>query len=213
MKKTFYILLVLLIKISLLFGQENKKRTYEISVLNLPQKIELIEYENGQYSGNVITEVSKGKYRTGWLSRAWRNIWNIKNKEIIDKNPIDEKIVKELMAALKENNIETIKNCNEDEECSKYGFLDSGSILFNIKSKKIEREYWFQEIYPLKENNKEKDELRFKAQKLLTIIYDHIDLKREFSEMFKRLPRGYYNWYKASGHSFITITNRKRKNN
>ncbi|MCB0463012.1 MAG: hypothetical protein KDC81_09955 [Flavobacteriaceae bacterium] len=211
MKKTIYILFFLLVNISLLFAQENKKRTYEISVINQPQKVELIEYENGKYAGNVITEITKGKWRTGWLNRTWRNIWNIKDKEIVDKNPIDEKVVKELMTELKENEIETIKKCSEDVECSKYGFLDSGGVFFKIKSTNIEREYGFEEIYPLKENNKEKNELRFKAQNLITIVYKHIDLKQKFSELFKRLPRGYYNWYQASGHSIVTIKNRKRK--
>ena len=97
MKKNIYILFFLLINISLIFAQENKKRIYEISVINQPQKVELIEYENGQYAGNVITEITKGKRRTGWLNRTWRNIWNIKDNEIVDKNPIDEKVVNELM--------------------------------------------------------------------------------------------------------------------
>lgn len=211
MKKTIYILFFSLINISLLFAQENKKRTYEISVINQPQKVELIEYENGKYDGNVITEITKGKWRTNWLNRTWKNLWNIKDKDIIDKNPIDQAVVKELMTELKENGIETIKKCSDDEECNKHMFLDSGTVGFKIKTSETEREYGFDEIYPLKENNKEKIELRFKAQKLITIVYKHIDLKQKFSELFKRLPRGYYNWYQASGHSIVTIKNRKRK--
>ena len=178
MKKTINILLFLLINISSLVAQENKKRTYEISVINKPQKIELIEYENGKYTGNVITVITKGKWSTGSLHRIWRNIWNVKDKEIIDKNSIDEKVVNELMTELKENEIETIKKCSEDEECSRYEFLDSGGVDFKIKSTNIEREYGFEEIYPLKENNKEKIELRIKAQNLITIVYKHIDLKQ-----------------------------------
>ena len=193
------------------FSQENEKRVYEISVINQPQTIELIEYENGQYSGNVITEITKGKSRTGWLNRTWRNIWNIKDKEIVDKSSIDQAVVKELMTELKENGIETIKKCNDDAECNKHMFLDGGTVGFKIKTSETEREYGFEEIYPLNENNKEKIDLRFKAQNLITILYKHVDLKQRFSELFKRLPRGYYNWYQASGHSIVTIKNRKRK--
>jgi hypothetical protein len=211
MNKSIYILILFLISISLTFSQENEKRVYEISVINQPQTIQLIEYENGQYSGNVITEITKGKWRTGWLNRVWRNIWNIKDKEIVDNNPIDQTVVKELMTELKENGIETIKKCSDDEDCKKHMFLDSGTVGFKIKTPETEREYEFEEIYPLKENNKEKIDLRFKAQNLITILYKHIDLKQRFSDLFKRLPRGYYNWYQASGHSIVEIKNRKRK--
>jgi len=211
MSKSIFILFLYLISISLAFSQEDEKRVYEIFVINQPQTIELIEYENGKYSGNVITEITKGKWRTGWLNRTWRNIWNIKDKEIVDKNSIDRTVVQELMAELKENGIETIKKCSDDEECNKYMFLDSGTVGFKIKTSEIEREYGFEEIYPLNEKNKEKIDLRFKAQNLITIIYKHIDLKQRFSNLFKRLPRGYYNWYQASGHSIVTKKNRKRK--
>ncbi|WP_299016205.1 hypothetical protein [uncultured Polaribacter sp.] len=212
MKKVLYILFFLFINISLLFAQENKKRTYEISVISQPQKVELIEYENGKYVGNVITVITQGKWKTGWLIRTWRDIWNIEDEEIVDKNQIDKKVVKNLMNELKKNEIETIKKCSKDQECNKYGFLDGGEVSFKIESTQIEREYGFVEIYPLKENNKEKIELRIKAQNLITIVYKHINLEQKFSELFKRLPRGYYNWYQASGHSIVTIKNRKRKN-
>lgn len=211
MNKSIYIIFLFLISTSLTFSQENKKRVYEISVINQPQTIELIEYENGQYSGSVITEITKGKWRTGWLNRTWRNIWKIKDREIVDKNSIDQTVVKDLMTELKENEIETIKKCSDDEECKKLMFLDSGTVGFKIKTHETEREYGFEEIYPLNKNNKEKIDLRLKAQNLITILYKHVDLKQRFSDLFKRLPRGYYNWYQASGHSIVTIKNRKRK--
>ena len=186
-------------------------RSYKISLIERPQSIELIEYTKGEYSGNLITKISQGKWEYGWLSRVWRGLWNKKDKEIIDINPIEKKVVKELMTELKKNEIETLKKCNEDEKCNENGFLDSGNIIFKIESENIKREYRFEEIYPLKESNKEKIELRIKAQNLITIIYNHIDFKQNFSDLFKRLPRGYYNWYQASGHSIVTIKNIKKK--
>ncbi|HSQ46412.1 MAG TPA: hypothetical protein VLM44_05770 [Lutibacter sp.] len=211
MNKFIYILFLFLINSSLTFSQENEKRVYEISVINQPQTIELIEYENGEYAGHVITEIRKGKWRTGWLNRSWRNLWKIESKDIIDKSPVNEKAVKKLMSELKENGIETIKKCSDDEECNKHMYLDGGSVEFKIKTSETERAYGFEEIFPLNEKNKEKIELRFKAQNLITILYKHIDLKQNFSDLFKRLPRGYYNWYQASGHSIVTIKNRKQK--
>ena len=210
MKKKHFILFLFLINISLTFGQETKKRVYEISVINQPQTVELIEYKNGDYAGNVITEITKGKWRVGWINRTWKNIWNIETKDIIDKNPIDRTVVKKLMAELKESGIETIEKCCDDEECNKHMYLDSGTIGFKVKTADTVREYGFEEIYPLNEKNKEKIELRFKAQNLITILYKYIDLKQNFSDLFKRLPRGYYNWYQASGHLIVTLKNKKR---
>jgi hypothetical protein len=119
--------------------------------------------------------------------------------------------VKELMTELKENGIETVKKSSDDEECKKHMFLDSGTVGFKIKTSETEREYGFEEIYPLKDKNKEKIDLRFKSKNLITILYKHVDLKQRFSDLFIRLPRGYYNWYQASGHSIVEIKNRKRK--
>jgi DNA-binding HxlR family transcriptional regulator len=210
MKKNIYILFIFFANLT--FSQESEKRIYEISVINRPQTIELIEYENGKYDGNVVTEITKGKLRTNWLNRTWRNLWKIESEEIIDKNPINEKVVEKLMNELKENGIETIKKCSEVEKCNNLMYLDGGTVGFKVKTQKINRKYEFGEIYPLSEKNKEKIELRFEAQNLITILYKQIDLNQKFSNLFKRLPRGYYHWYQASGHSIVTIKNRKRKN-
>jgi len=213
MKNTF-LLLIFIVFSQNINSQNNSDslvRSYKISLIERPQSIELFEYENGHYSGNIITEITQGKWEYGWLKKTWRNLWNIKDKEITDKNPIDEHAVKELMFSLKKNGIETIKKCSEDKECNKSMFLDSGSISFEIKTSETEKKASFEEIYPLNGNNKEKFKLRFKAQNLITIIYKHVDFKQNFADLFKRLPRGYYNWYQASGHSIVTIKNRKRK--
>jgi hypothetical protein len=114
------------------------------------------------------------------------------------------------MFDLKKNAIETIENCNKDEDCNKLMFLDAGSVSFKIITPDLKREYRFDEIYPLNEDNEETIDLRFQAQKLITIIYEHIDLNQRFFDLFKRLPRGSYNYYQASGHSIVTIKNKKR---
>ena len=197
-----------------LISQNNRDslvRSYKISLIERPQSIELFEYKNGHYSGNIITEITQGKWEYGWLKKVWRNLWNIKDKEITDKNPIEEHDVKKLMFSLKKNGIETLKRCSEDKECNKSMFLDGGSISFEIKTSETEKKISFEEIYPLNGNNKEKIKLRFKAQNLITIIYKQVDFEESFANLFKRLPRGYYNWYQASGHSIVTIKNRKRK--
>ena len=192
------------------FSQKNEKRLYKISVINQPQTIELIEYKNGNYSGNVITEITKGKWKRDWLNRAWRNICNIKDKEIVEKSSIDQAVVKELMTELEENGIEKIKKCSDDEKCDKVRFLDGKIVRFNIRTNGIDREYVFQEIYPLNEKNKDPIELRLKVQNLISIIYKHIDLKQNLSNFFKHLPKGYYHWYQSGGH-IITRKNKKHR--
>ena len=210
MKVLICLFFLLASNVSVVIGQVDKKRVYEISVISHPQKVELIEFENGQFTGTVVTEITKGKRRTGFFNRIWRKLWNSSNKEITDISPIESKIVKELMTELQKNGIESIENCIDDEECSNYGFLDSGSVYFKIISPEVTREYEFDEIYPLHENNKEETKLRIEAQKLITILYKYVDLEQEFSNLFKRLPRGHYHWYQASGHAIVTIRNRKR---
>ena len=210
MKNRLFLLLLLIIPF-FVYSQEKIKRVYEISVINYPQIIELIEFESGEFSGNIITKITKGKNRTSWLNRTWRSLWRVESKEIMGKTPLDEKVVEKVMSRLKENGIETIKKCSDDKECDNYRFLDSGAVAFRIKLSNSEREYQFDEIYPLKEDNKEKIELRFKAQKLITILYEHIDVNQGFADLLETLPKGYYHWYRASGHSIVTINNRKLK--
>ncbi|MEZ4842277.1 MAG: hypothetical protein R2821_12400 [Flavobacteriaceae bacterium] len=211
MKTIFALTFFFIVNSSLTFSQISKKRVYEISVIEQPQKVELIEYENGQFEGNVITKITKGKYRSGWLNRSWRNLWNIERKNIIDKNSIEKNVVKKLMTELKESGIESIKDCSEDEECNDQRFLDSGIVLFKVKTIEFEIVGGFEEIYPLNKDNKEEIKLRIKAQNLITILYENIDLKQRYSDLFKRLPRGYYHYYQSSGHLIVTIKNRKRK--
>ena len=210
MKTTTLIIFFLLINTSSLFSQENIIRSYEIYGFDKPQKVVLFEYNNGKFEGNVITELRKGKIRDGWLGRTWQNIWAKNAKEVIDVNPINELVVKKLMSELKENEIETIKSCWCDKECeSNSHFLDAEDIYFNIKTIEIQREYQFAGINSLNKNYKETTNLRSKAQNLVTIIYNRLDLNQRFWEVFERLPRGYYFW--REGHALANMKNRKKK--
>ena len=209
MKTTTLIIFFLLINISNLFSQENIIRFYEIYGFGKPQKVVLFEYNNGKFEGNVITELRKGKIRDGWLGRTWKNIWAKNAKEVIDVNPINELVVKKLMTELKENEIETIKSCSDDKECeSNSNFLHAGTVYFSIKTIEIQREYMFHGIVPLNENYKEETNLRSKAQNLVTIIYNRLDLNQRFWEVFERVPRRYYFW----GEQHVLVNYKKKKN-
>ena len=147
------------------FGQasseETRIRTYDISLFEYPQRIELVEYADGRFSGNLITEMTREQRGEG-------------SEEIVDKALIEESLVKNLMFELRNNGIETIRNCDKDEECNKLQFLDGGVVVFKINTPYVKREYQFGEIYPMKDGNQEQDDLRFQAQKLISIIYDQI---------------------------------------
>ncbi len=208
MNKTTLVIFFLLINISNLFSQESIIRSYEIHGFEKPQKVVLFEYTNGKYGGNIITELRKGKVRDGWLSRTWKNIWAKNTKEVIDVNPINELVVNKLMTELKENDIETIKSCSDDKECeSNSHFLHAGTIYFSIKTIEIQREYMFHGIVPLNENYKEETYLRSKAQNLVTILYEQLDLNQRFWQVFERLPRRYYFW----GEQHVLVNYKKKK--
>lgn len=180
------------------FGQasseETRIGTYEISLIEYPQRIELVEYADGRFSGNLITEMTREQRGEG-------------SKEIVDKALIEESLVKNLMFELRTNGIESIRSCDEHEECNKLQFLDGSVVVFKINTPYVKREYQFGEIYPMKDGNQEQDDLRFQAQKLISIIYDQIEPKQQFSEVFKRLPKGEYSYYQASGNAIVTILN------
>lgn len=189
------------------FSQEIPKAVYEISLISRPQKLILNEYEYEKFEGLIITEITKGTGNPNFLQRFWKKIWKINNEELVLQSKIDNNITKELILKLREEGIETLEDCLNDEDCSKIGFLDGGSVTFKVKTDKIDRLVGFEEIYPLTENNKEKNQLRFKAQKLLSILYNDIDLNKEFLNLFKEIPKGKYHWYQASGSNIVTITN------
>lgn len=206
------ILLILITFESLtLFGQEIPNTIYEISVINNPQKIVLKEYENEKFEGLIITEIIKGTGSPNFLQRLWKDLWKLDNEELVLQSKIDNVIVKELVLKLKKEGIKTLQDCSNNIECNKIRFLDGGMVTFKVKTDKIDRLIGFEEIYPLTENNKEKNQLRFKAQILLTILYNDIDLHKEFSNLFKELPKGKYHWFQPSGSNIVTITNRRTK--
>lgn len=180
--------------------EDNYEIYYKISVIDRPQTVELYKLYNGTYNGNIKTELIKGKWYSTWLGKTWRDIWNIKSKDIVINSAIDNKTVEYLISELKNNNIETLKEkCIKNNNCEKISFLDYDVVYFEIKTKEKERNYSFAEIYPIKENYVEKLALRKQAQNLITILYNAIDLNNEYKIMFNKLPKGYYYYYTGNG--------------
>ena len=113
------------------------------------------------------------------------------------------------MFQLEKDKIETIKNCKDDVDCNNIGFLDGSSTSFKIKTGKIDREYYFDEIYPISKDNIESNEVRKQAQNIMTALDKFISQEDNFSNAIKQLPIGKY--YYFSGISICQINHKKRK--
>lgn len=208
MKILYFIFSIIIINCNVLFGQETGVekviRTYEISLNQYPQKIKLTEYRNERYKGLIITEFYKGKVKdNNLINRILRK----KSKEVIDSMILDPKIIQTLIIKLKNEGIETIKDCKDDEQCKSIAFLDGGSVGFKISTESFKREYSFQEIYPYKTNNLEDTPLRKQAQKLLTTIDESLDLETKFNIIRSQLPRKFYHYF-GNGFSFMQLKNK-----
>jgi hypothetical protein len=194
MKKSF--VLFCLIIIQNIFSQNtSSKRFYEISFCGKPQTVKLVEYPNGTVEGFLKIELTEEKA-------------NGKESEIIKKIKFNDTLTRKLLADLKSGGIETLKQCNEDVECKKQGFLDGDAISIKIISNEVIKDFYFSEIYPESQNNGklEEIELRRKVQILATIIDKEINLEKQFSETIKNLKSGTYCYW-----SGITQICRKHK--
>jgi hypothetical protein len=202
MKKSF------LIVFFISFTSFSQTRYYKINYGNLPQSIELKE-NKGTFKGSLVTKLDKGSWNISMIKRTWRTFWKIENKEITIESPLNEALVENLMALLEKDGIETIKNCEDNLDCKNIGFLDGSSTSFNIKTEKIDREYYFSEIYPISKDNIESNEIRKQAQKIITTLDKYINQKENFSNVIKQLPSGKYYYFR--GISICQINHKKKK--
>jgi hypothetical protein len=211
MRSSLTILLILIIYTSYSsnFRIENDSiiRFYKIELDSRPQTIELFELSNNKFVGFITTNLDKGMYPSSWIGRTWTNLWNRKNIDITDKEEISALSVKQIMSELYDNKIEDIKDCELSEDCSKHSsFLDSGGILFHIKTPVVEKKLYYEEISLIKN---EKNDIRLHIQKLFIITQDRLNLENKFSLLFERLPSCWYSYYKASGNARVYIKNTK----
>lgn len=194
MKKTL-IVLFLILSLSI-FSQNNSiKRFYEISFCGKPQIVKLKEYQDGTVKGILKTELIKEKS-------------NGKETKINRKIIFNDSITKKLLTDLEKAGIETLKKCEEDEECNSHGFLDGTHLEINTIIDGKNSSFTYSSIIPesdVKFDFKETG-LRRKVQILVTIIDKEINLKKQLSETIKSLKTGTYCYW-----SGITKICTKRK--
>lgn len=183
MRLKLLLLFVTILFIPKIYSQEIE---YQISMIGEPQEIFLKKDNDQNYIGYIITEFYKpNKYFIGIPLRKY--------KEIKIKTDLQPNIVKELMTDLNNAGIIDLKKCESDEECKTIKFLDSDFLVFKIKSKNAYSEFKYPEVYPENKsiNNIEKNNLRRKAQIMISIIDNKLNLKDHFRNALKKVGKPY----------------------
>ena len=190
MKKFFLSILVLIS--CLLFSQKNIekevsiKKMYQINFAGFPRTAELIELTNGEYKGHFKIIVDRENENT--------------TQEIQREVAINKTNVKEVMLILETMGIETITDCQKNNDCKE--FPDADFTSFKIKTEKTEREYSFTNLSNEDIKN-EKPENRRQAQQILNFIEKRLNFKIEFQKIKDKLPSGRYSYF--SGNSIYSF--------
>ncbi len=191
MKKLLFLIAVLISNILHSQKKENTcefsiKKMYKIEFAGMPRAIELIETTNSDFKG--------------FLKITFNKEDDFTNKEITKEISISKSNVKELMEILENMGIESITNCQINDDC-KY-FLDGDSTTFKIITPEKQREYGFIEL----SNEDLKTEAptnRKQAQKILNFIDKRLNLKNQYQKIKSKFPSGRYSYF--SGNSVFTF--------
>ena len=180
-------MLVNQIQDSINFDNKINKNVYQIELCDLPLRIELSETLDGRFYGNV--------------SIILENYFEVNRETFVGKIPIKKSLVKELIAQFGKIALESLKNCNENDDCE-YG-LDGSETEFKIKSKGIFREYSFWNLIPNQNITVETPENRKRGQQILNLIDKKLDLKLKYTEMRQKLPKGQYSYW--AGNAIVSF--------
>ena len=196
MKKSLYILIFFGIGLNFCFSQTESEirfgltefdsklhdRIYQVQVEDY-QNVELIEFKNGVFNGTLTQLVWK------------TNRKEIRKDSIVQKITIPNSTVKKLISELNSNGFETLKDCNEVENC--ISGLDGTTTFFKaIKDGEINNaSYWeLESDYYYNQNKVKLPAEVIKARKLISIINKEFDLKEQFQNFLNRLPNGRYSY-------------------
>lgn len=178
-----------------LLSQNSNFVEYKISMIGTPQEIFLIKDKDDTYRGYINAKFYKPNQKIlGILIR--------KHKDFIIKTDLNSGIVEKTMKKLQKAGIETIEDCRNNVDCESVNFLDADFLVFKISNSENYKEFLFKEVYPenAKKDNIEQNILRRKAQILITIIDENLNLKDKFKIALKQVKRPYC--YECGGISF-----------
>ena len=170
-------------KDSINFNNEIYKYIYQIKLCNFPLIIELVEKSDGQmfgYINIVIDRNFEGKF-----------------ENFVGQVPINDLIVKKLIYKFKEIDLESVKNCNENDDCE-YG-LDGVDTYIKIKYNKAVREYIFWELIPNQIITSKTPQNRIRGQKILDELDKELNLNNKNHELRHKLPKGLYSYWTGNG--------------
>ena len=183
MRLKIFLLFITILYTTKIYSQEIE---FQISMIGEPQKIFLKKDIDQNYIGYIISEFYKpNKYIIG--------IQIAKYREIVIKTDLQPNVVKELMTELNNAGISDLKKCESDDECKTIKFLDSDFLVFKIKSENTYNVFEYSNIYPESKtkNNIEKNNLRRKAQIMISIIDNKLNLSEHFRKALKKVGKPY----------------------
>lgn len=156
------------------------KRIYKIDLANSELSIELVETLNDEYYG----------FFTITLDKSIKDSLQL----FVGKIEIEKMMVKDLMTKFQKNEIENIIDCKQNNDCIQ--FLDADYTTFYIHSKKVKREYAF-EVLTVLDKIPHITKNRKQALKILKILNKKNNLKKKYSELFRKLPSGEYSYFRG----------------
>ncbi len=196
--KFIYSLFFVVFLSQFLLSQNSNFVEYKISMIGSPQEIYLIKDNDDIYRGYINAKFYKPNQKfLGILIR--------KHKDFIIKTDLDPSVVENTMKKLQKAGIETIEDCRNHSDCESINFLDADFLVFKISNSNNYKEFFFKEVYPenAKKDNIEQNILRRKAQILITIIDENLNLKDKFKIALKQVKRPYC--YECGGVSSCCV--------
>ncbi|MFD0837251.1 hypothetical protein ACFQ0I_15840, partial [Mariniflexile aquimaris] len=176
------------------FGQNKSEIQYELTEFDSLTHIEIYRIEVAEYQRLELIELRNGEFEGSLIHSVWKtNRKEEQKKKITQKIRIPEKMVKKLMVELRNRGYENLKDCGEIRDC--IVGLDGTTITFNMLKNGINKSasYWELELdYYYKTNSVEIPKEVLEARKILEIINEEIDLKKQFENYTSRLPIGKY---------------------
>lgn len=184
MRKIFTLFLFFLV---VFLNAQNIKTSYKISFCGKPQKLTLIQYNDGTVLGFLETDFFKQTQMRKGTSIPIKIKTEITNAQ-----------TKRLFADLNDLGIESLVNCNTDKECKSVNFLDGNDLIIDLLLEDgTEKRFDYMNIYPLSDINttQEETELRKKVQNIVTTIDQVLHLNEMFHNVSRDLEGGFYYCY------------------
>ncbi|AXT59229.1 hypothetical protein D1816_02320 [Aquimarina sp. AD10] len=191
MKKSFYILVLVLLITNFLTAQNDWKTELKLTEYNsiLHKRIYRIQVDN--YQIVELTEFKSGKFNGSLTNTIWKaNRKHHINKLITQKIKIPNLMVEKLISDLLKKDFENIPDCKDTKNCIQG--LDGTTISFSVIKSGTE---WNYSYWEPESDFYYKDDIIpevLKVREILKSINSEFDLWENFTKFRDRLPKGKY---------------------